>query len=66
MQDHPIPEDADAPLYDGAPLTRVQSYLMIHQHLNQFQTSSVEKESLLKLIQAYCPAVNQCFSSLAE
>ena len=66
MQDHPIQEDANDPLYDGAPLTRIQSYLMIHQHLNQFQTSRVEKEFLLKLIKAHCPAVNQCFSSLAE
>jgi len=66
MQDHPIPADANDPLYEGAPLTQMQSFLMIHQHLNQFHPSRVEKESLLKLIKAHCPGENRCFDSLAQ
>ena len=66
MQDHPMPENAHENLYEGAPLTRIQSYLMIHQHLNQFHPSRVEKESLLRLINAHCPAQNSCFQGIGE
>jgi len=66
MQDHPIPEDGIDPLYDGAPLSKLQSFLMIHQHMNQFHPSRVEKESLLRLISAHCPQENHCFQSLSS
>ena len=66
MQDHPIPGDANDLLYEGAPLTKLQSYLMTHQHMNQFHPSRVEKESLLRLIAAHCPVGNNCFTSLGQ
>ena len=61
-----MPDDANEPLYEDAPLTKMQSFLMVHQHFNQFHPSRVEKESLLKLIKAHCPDENSCFDSLGE
>ena len=54
----------DLPLYDGASLTRGNSYLLIHKFCLKHKLSGIATGDLLKLIEAHCPQPNLCCPSL--
>jgi len=55
LQDHPLPENANELLYDGAPLTILQHYLVVQHFSQRFNISRECKSALLSLIRQHCP-----------
>ena len=51
------------PLYDGAPLTKQASILLIQKFSFRHRLSQAASKDLLQLVKAHCPRPNVCCSS---
>jgi len=64
MQNQPLPDNSNQPLYANAILTIIQSFLLLMHHFIRFNCSREEKTSILKLIRLHIPQPNLAFPSL--
>ena len=65
MQDVQLPEDHDDSLYAGAPLSKLQSFLMNRLVFDRLKLTNQGQDTALKLINLHCrPQENKAFKTL--